>query len=638
MKRKNYKRKLISYIVFWSVVLSSLLFNSPNNIVVSASGVPEIKLLTPVAGAVFNVSMVEFTGTISDDLTTADKLPVQVFEQSGESEQPIDITGEGTLSITTKENYADFTFSNNFSEGVHTLTFIVTDGDGVSAKVERSFTIEAASTKPVGDSTPTTVIDTENPVQPSTEVIDTNPETTNPVTTSEADESLASAEGSEATPPPFDETGKRPYLAEMFLIPKDAQDEYVPGREVPNSFLPAEDMTRVPLGYKILIDIRSTEPLVDLKTQPLLTSFGDITGTEELLKSTVITENLKAYVYTFTPDQEFSSKTLYDIYLNPKFSTESGIGIIPRFLKFTTVTQYEDFQFPADKEDNGKDYRDNDYVHGPFSVVTNACSFCHSTHNGTNGFLVKGEKGSNENDMCMACHDGTGSPKIEENSKHSKHYTDSSVSCSSCHDPHNPGTKENPNSLHPKTGTTAHTYKKTGTATGESSDYSLCFSCHDGGEASNINQYYTEGIYKSESGHNIQATTDSGSNLNGQLPCAECHETHGATNTKMLRSDLGNVKLTGQKPETDQLDDNWFNKTTDEWDAEAQRKFCLSCHNGKTILYGKTGKAIYDIETGDSIHPENDGHNRVSEKTCSECHSTGNSFTEAAHAPKRITP
>lgn len=341
----------------------------------------------------------------------------------------------------------------------------------------------------------------------------------------------------------------------------------------------------------------------------------------------------------FTPDQEFSPKTLYYIYLNPKFSTESGIGIIPRFLKFTTVTQYEDYQFPADKEDNGKDYRDNDYVHGPFSVVTNACAFCHSTHNGTTEFLVKGEKGSNENDMCMACHDGTGSPKIEENSKHSKHYTDSSVSCSSCHDPHNPGTRENPNSIHPISVTgPASAYKKAGTATGVTSDYSLCFSCHTAGKASNIEQYYAEGTYKNQSGHNIQATTDSGSNLNGQLPCAECHETHGASNIKMLRTELGNVKLQGQKPESDQLDDNRFNKTTDEWGADAQRKFCLSCHNGQTDLYGKKGKPIYDKETGDPINSENDGHDRESVKACAECHSTSKTFTEAAHAPGRITP
>ncbi|SMQ84261.1 doubled CXXCH domain-containing protein [Bacillus sp. OV166] len=619
MKRKNYNRKLISYFVIWSVVLSSLLFSSPDNIVVSASAVPEIQMLTPDAGAVLNAPVVEFTGSISDDLTTPDKLSVKVFEQLESSQQPIDITDEGKLTLTPKENGADFSYSRDFSEGVHTITFVVTDEEGVSAKEERSFTVKLDGTVMTEDIPETADNGAGNPVT-STEEKGTIQETT-----------PTSTEVTVSSQPANDEVRTRPYMAKMYLIPKDAADKYEPEKAVPSSFLPVEDMTRVPLNYVILVDVRSTEILT--KSQPLLTSFGDIKGSEDLITTTVLTENLKSYVYTFTPDQNFKPSTSYYVYLNPKFSSETGNVIIPRFLKFTTVSDYKNTAYQVNRVDD--ETIDNDNIHGPFSVVTSACSFCHSTHNGTDEFLGKG---SNENELCMACHDGTGSPKIEDNAAHSKHYKDSSVSCSSCHDPHNPGTKENPNSMHPSLGTDPFfNYKKASTAAGVESDYSLCFNCHTAGKAKDIKKYYADGTLKSQSGHNIQAQTESGISLNGQLPCAECHETHGASNIKMLRPELGNIKL-GQKPESDQLDDNWFNKTTVEWDADAQRKFCLSCHNGQTDLYGKKGNAIYDKETGDPVNSENDGHDRESIKTCSECHSDSKSFMDTAHAPKRITP
>ncbi|PFP23279.1 hypothetical protein COJ96_24340 [Bacillus sp. AFS073361] len=632
MKRKNYKRKLIAYLVIWSVVLSSLLFSSPDNIVVSASAVPEIQILTPNEGTLLNAPLVEFTGTISDDLTSADKLTVKVFEQPEDSQQPIDITGEGKLSMIPNGTAADFLYSKDFSEGVHAVTFVVTDEDGVSAKAEHTITVKSEGTV-TNEDTPVTVTTEDTPE--TTDHVSDNPVTSTEEAMPTTDESSASTEKTITSQAAIEEEGSRPYMYKMYLIPKDAADQYEPGKSVPSSFLPVEDMTRVPLNYVILVDVRSTEPLT--KTQPLLTSFGDIKGDEDLIAITVITDNLKSYVYTFTPDLNFNPGTTYDVYLNPKFSTETEKVIIPRFLKFTTVSDYKNTEFQVDRA--ADETIDNDSIHGPFSVVTSACSFCHSTHNGTDEFLLKGGKGSTENDMCMACHDGTGSPKIEDNNSHSKHYTGSTVSCSSCHDPHNPGTKQNPNSLHPKEGKDPYyNYKKAGTATGALSDYSLCFSCHGNGKKTNIEKYYSDGTLKSQSGHNFQAQTESGISLNGQFPCAECHETHGAANIKMLRPELGNTKLSGQKPESDQLDDNWFSKSTTNWDADAQRKFCLSCHNGKTDLYGKQGKAIYDKETGDPINPANDGHDRESQKTCAECHSDSQSFMETAHAPKRITP
>ncbi len=624
VKRMNFKRKIISCIVIWGVIIGSLLSYSPDTHVLSAGGVPEISIIAPVEDSVFDAPSVELTGTITDDDTPPESLLVKVFDQQSATQQPREITNEGTLTIKPNAPSADFTYvKTDFSVGNHTVSIIITDKDGISSSpIERTFTVNQSGS----EETTGTEIGAEN------QAADTGQTST---TTESSTGQLSNVTSVLAE----DTIGKRPYLAKMYLIPKDASEEYIPDGDVPSTYLPVEDMTRVPLDYKILIDIRSTDPLIDIKTQPLLTSFGDITGVERLVKTTALSNDLKSYVYSFTPVKNFFPRTTYNVYLNPKFTTVSQIPIIPRFLKFTTAGKYEEYQFPADNGDNLNNYRDNDYVHGPFSVVTNACSYCHSTHNGTNEFLINGKNGTNENDMCMSCHDGTGSPKIEDNSQQSKHFESTSVSCSSCHDPHNPGTKENPNSIHRMASGNGslYSYKKAGTAAGVSMDFSLCFTCHNGSKAKNIEKYYTDGTFKSQSGHNIQATIDSGSSLNGQLPCADCHETHGATNLNMLRSELGNEKLQGEKPKTDQLDDNWFSKTDGDWDIDSQRKFCLSCHNGQTVLYGETGKAIYNKETGISLTSTVE-HNRNSTKACSECHSDSKSFIDTAHAPKRIIP
>lgn len=611
MKRKNFKRSLVSYIVIWSIFLSSLLLYSPiNNIALSASGVPEIKIFTPNEGTVLDVSTVEFTGRVSEALSTPDKLLVKVFEQQGDSQQPVDITEAGKLSITIQEQYADFTFSKDFSEGVHHLTFVVTDENGVSSKMDSSFTVSQVGT--IQQNTAT-----------NTEASTTVTEPVNQAQASAAVEEIVTTPTSQAT---TDETGKRPYMAKMFLIPKGSEDKYQPGEAEPSSYLPAEDMTRIPLDYEILIDVRSMEPLTE--TQPLITFFGEFKGKEKLVKSSVVTDNLKSYIYTFTPDQDFLPKTTYYVYLNPKFSTETGIGITPRYLKFTTVSDYKDSGFQVDRVKD--ESFENDYIHGPFSVVSNSCAFCHSTHNGTNEFLVNKDKGSNENDMCMACHDGTGSPKIEDNSKHSKHYTDPKVSCSSCHDPHNPGTKENPSSIHRMAGGqgSVYSYKKASTASGDATDYTLCFSCHTAGKNTNIEKYYTDATYKSQSGHNIQATADSGSTLNGQLPCAECHETHGAENLKILRTDLGNAKIS--------TDEKKFKSVGDVWNATNERNFCLKCHTQSTNLYGKTAKFKEKDELDQTII----GHRIVEDKdqSCASCHGgQSKSFIDAAHSPVKLT-
>ena len=638
MKRKYNNRTLISYFVIWSVILSSLLLYSPKDIVVSASGVPEIKMLTPVADAVLNVSTVEFIGKISDDLTTPDKLPVKVFEQLGDSQQPIDITDEGTLKITPQDHYADFTFSKEFSEGIHTLTFVVSDGE-FSNQFNLSITVNTVET----NQTNVSVVTDNNLV--SQEPSSSEYTRTGQVSMKVSRMSLFS-----------EETG-RPYMYKMYLIPKDAVDEYKPLDEgvlwesEPDYFLPVEDMTRVPVDYILLIDVRSTEGLTTSK--PLITESNDFKGKPDFIKSVELSDGMNANIYTFTPEK-LLPKTSYYVYLNPEFTNEIGDKhIIPRFLKFTTVSANHqdvgDFTNPAEVPDSARSLDFN--IHGNYSNVTNACSYCHSTHNGKNDKLEGGEFGISEENLCMACHDGTTgtmiAPKVVNNKdelKTNQHYQISGNSCTSCHNPHIPGTKENPNSFKSVTNTDSHirTYKKASTATGNADDFSLCLSCHNGTKKdeesqnviTDINQYYSDPFYINQSGHKIKATADSGSNLDGQIPCAECHDTHGSNNIKMLRADLGNIKITDDKDK--------FISSGIVWNAENEREFCSKCHNGSTKIYGVTGKAIFNKDSGIAINPDIPDHNmgtKNEEKACSACHSNGgeNPFREAAHAPKIIT-
>lgn len=195
-------------------------------------------------------------------------------------------------------------------------------------------------------------------------------------------------------------------------------------------------------------------------------------------------------------------------------------------------------------------------------------------------------------------------------------------------------------------------YKRWSTAIGISEDYELCLRCHNPNfkqkyekipdiashynnltelikkqyELENgIDSYSNREITEEEknfSGHIIKA--QDGSPLAGHIPCAECHDTHGSNNVYNLKVQIGH-----ENPKT-------FDAPTGEWDAAKERAFCLACHNGETAIYGVIGRAIYDITTGIAIDPSKTAHNKDSTQACSECHSNNNSFSEAAHAPKRV--
>ncbi|WML54727.1 cytochrome c3 family protein [Neobacillus sp. PS3-12] len=412
----------------------------------------------------------------------------------------------------------------------------------------------------------------------------------------------------------------RPYVSDVSLV-GDINDQ--------STYLSAEDMTQVPVNDIIRVAVRNSGTITNPShLLEVSSASGDkITGTQKLVTITAVGNGVNEYVFTFTPDPAnlLQPGTSYYVYLNPGFTNDDGNRIIPRFFKFTTISLNTQYQFESNE------YRQPDVIHGNFSNVTNSCDYCHGVHNGSNDMLQGGKFGENSDNLCMACHDGTnGTPMPDKYNSTNQHaQINDSSSCTSCHDPHSDWSKDNPNHINRISNTTAQTYnyKKASTSTGTADDFSLCLSCHDGTKASNIKQYYANSTYTSQSGHKITATGDSGSTLNGQLPCAECHETHGSTNMKMLRDKLGNIQITDNTKK--------FTSSGTTWDAANERNFCLNCHSDSKELYGKTANLPLADGSGNAIT----GHQQSDTQGCSSCHGgTSHSFIEAAHAPSSATP
>jgi hypothetical protein len=155
-------------------------------------------------------------------------------------------------------------------------------------------------------------------------------------------------------------------------------------------------------------------------------------------------------------------------------------------------------------------------------------------------------------------------------------------------------------------------------------DYSLCLRCHSTDKNKNIEKYYLQ----TNSGHyftipeGTQTNVD-GSKLNGPFPCAECHDTHGSNNIKMLREQLGNIKT-----------DDTFTKSEGSWTPSEERGFCLKCHNTSIEIYGRVAEFKEKNDAGDIM-----GHRSIEDKnvSCSSCHGgESKTFSEAAHSPGKL--
>jgi predicted CXXCH cytochrome family protein len=317
--------------------------------------------------------------------------------------------------------------------------------------------------------------------------------------------------------------------------------------------------------------------------------------------------------------------------------------------------------------------------HGKYIITSSApeertylCANCHSTHNGADANTLEGgsypklSKDSSTS-YCMACHDGTAADPIDnyDSKIESKHDTEMmtdhqtrSGSCTACHNPHEEVTAENPyilkdhyvyqkdgydidsietncDSCHQEGSETGpsdyhktadhqiFSYQKSPNVVGQFSNFSLCLRCHKAGKATDIQSLYQRD--EPNSGHFLTATD--GSPLNGHLPCAECHETHGSANSFLLKNNFGHEN---KDPTSFAITDGIAN-----WTAEKEGEFCKKCHNGSTKTFGITGQF-------DALLPEHQDPT----KYCSACHDDDGvndvntdreSFIQAAHAPKRLS-
>lgn len=573
---------------------------------VDATG-PAISITSP---SFQNEKQVIITGTVSDGYSTGDQLQMQLLDANS---NPIN---DAVFSApTSTNNQWSYTLPGEFADGTYNYNIKATDSFDNS-------TIEPFSI----------TIDTTRPKATSIKVDLSN-------TVSTTDQTIIDLLTSE----------KINYVKKNTSITITITD---------NKMLTADKIKSIVLVYSSAgVNVPGT------------TTITRISNTE--------------YNIVFIPDS-LSTSTTYYIYINPAYidlspgspatTDEAGNPLFPLIRKFTTEKESDTAKIPPEKSE----YYSLSDPHGNYKTNTNTCNNCHSTHVSQIG--PKLEQSSFEYstyNYCMACHDGTvaAPPENMNQNGHFPEYNSAkkmATDCSTCHNPHLAWRAENPNLLdnhyvvenHPNVEgvpsdmfdsdkllcESCHAenvgivkdyvpkdandpirvlnkvlhYRKS-TATGISDDYALCFRCHDGSKENipNIKTYFEN----TNSKHRItaidggQLVADGSVPNNGHIPCAECHNTHGSENKKILNEKIGHE------------DRRAFSLTIDapgEWDATKERSFCIKCHNGSTAIYGVTGKALQTRSGHDPVIDQ--------DKACSSCHGTGATPEEkalsAAHAPK----
>lgn len=406
---------------------------------------------------------------------------------------------------------------------------------------------------------------------------------------------------------------------------------------------PADSMTQVPLDVVTRVYLIDKSPIDSIRLPSAIIMRSGGTSVDSQVYGTVYSSvystvyGTNYYEIIFKPDQQLSPGIRYSVTVNPELTDAAGNPVHPRKWYFTAM---------------GNGLSEN--PHGNYISNVNTCGNCHSPHRGDQpkttrppDFPETRYAAINQIDVyCNACHDGTAAPVPAGWSASSRHDFQMSIdgtkgtsSCAGCHNPHLTWIPDNPNFLqdyyyYEHTDPTdpyipnsseeqlceachkstikddsrvtyvRYSYEKWHTAAGAAGDYSLCLRCHDGKNAVNIAVYYN-----GPSRHFLSALD--ASPLNGHIPCAECHETHGSNNIKMLKEELGH-NYTVEK----------FTYSVSVWDQGAERLFCTRCHNNITELYGIT------VGIDQSIP----GHEAGNSEYCHKCH--GGSPAAAAHGPR----
>ncbi|WP_059171931.1 Ig-like domain-containing protein [Bacillus sp. FJAT-27445] len=293
-------------------------------------------------------------------------------------------------------------------------------------------------------------------------------------------------------------------------------------------------------------------------------------------------------------------------------------------------------------ENNQSTHSHNAGISMDGTLTGSSCSSCHNPHSElstANPNLTQGH--------FIYKHDDT----LPQPGKPSGEISSKSQLCETCHD------AETAEKLgDPRVEYQLFEYKNANTAIGVYEDYGLCLRCHnpdyqsinnDTAKAADIAQYYSNltkqvlvdyeeingessftnrDISPAElvfSGHTIKA--QDGSPLAGHIPCADCHDTHGSSNIKQLKTVIGH-----ENQQTFKIENG-------DWTPAVERSFCLKCHNGTTAIYGVTGK-IPDTVKSDG-HLETEANKDI---PCSNCHGIGADAKEkamnAAHAPRKAMP
>ncbi|MED1468628.1 multiheme c-type cytochrome [Bacillus salipaludis] len=615
MKKTNWMNTGYFYSFLMTILVVSSIFSLPSSIVFSAAGdQPTITIDTPSTDAMINSSKIIISGTYTntDETIPNSNLIFTAFDKvdTSDPDKKISDSTSNTGDWNITEN-GTWSFTTELQDGAYTLSIEVKATE--AAKTSVTFLINTT----------------------------------------------------------------RPYISGTAIVLSDSK-EYN-----------GEDLTSIPSNAKVKISITDDQPMTQLlkKIEDKANPYNPIQvmlGSQPPLEGQTIMREADAqtgkyqYDIIFKPKDVLVLNKTYRVAIDSALTDDAKNKVYRKFFKFTTKSD-------LDREDN---------PHGHYTLNTNMCAACHSTHidspevlksdrEGGSYLLTFNDKVKSDPSMnyCMACHDGTlNAPIVDkisstfhhnnpvEQSGTGKNLLSQAEACTSCHNPHLEWSDKNQNMLkdhyvytHKDTSIgqnglidsletscgSCHknylvhdtstnkeisifnnladdykvlSYKKSLTSVGVSEDFSLCLRCHNGKRASDIKQYYEKNLDKSM--HKLKAVD--GSNLNGGIPCAECHETHGSSNQLLLKSKLGQ----------EHRDQEAFTFNDGSWDAGKEKEFCLKCHNGKTAIYGVTGKAIYD-DTGKALSSSHDTND-----ACSSCHGTGPDEKEkvisAAHAPRAV--
>ncbi|WP_246141009.1 cytochrome c3 family protein [Bacillus marasmi] len=563
----NYKRRLFTYIVIWSVFFSSFLIYSPANIALSAPSDPNDTVQSPGNGSSTEDSKVEL---VNEEVNA----PTVPTDGSGVAIDDSATTDKTTEGKPTPNEAAAATLTKSSLEAAVENDLTLSSVDSGPRPFVTSIKLMAYENAPEVNTPDSKVLDLRTPEKGTVK------------------EKL--------------DAGFEQLLPEADRAPNVAD------------YQPAEDMTQVRLNSKIYLSF--SEPVVFDKNNPPVFVYPE-DGSEPI--ALTFAEQANYTEVTLTPVQALAANKTYYLFVNPAVKDADGLGIITKTLEFTTRS----FKHSVD-------------IHGNYGNNTNSCANCHSTHTGQNEKLLGGTLGSQDptETLCMACHDGTIAVKMANYDKDSGHFQvhelskEEGYTCASCHNPHTswigddlstPDVNEaNPSKIK------NHMNNTYGKSTGLASQFTMCLKCHDGtnSNVTNINKYYEDADILAASGHNFAGIE--GYSAGGQMPCADCHETHGSDNYASLKENLGHVsradKLTG----------------VSDWSPLNERAFCLKCHNGTTDMYGKMGTIPSPEQVG---HLQDGTNDNIS---CSTCHGTSTNADpvlrekeqrqSAAHAPVKL--